>query len=97
MHKTYTDPFSHIFDQLRELKSLIIDIKNTPKEDYSKKYYTYHQVADLLHVDYQSIRNYVSSGMITAKEIGPRKKLIHHYQIFNEDQTLKNFKYKRKA
>lgn len=97
MSANYIDPFGHIFTQLSELKKIVLEIKNAPKEDYNNKYYTYHQVADLLHVDYQSIRNYVSSGMITAKEIGPRKKLIHHYQIFNEDQTLKNFKYKRKA
>jgi len=97
MDNTYRDPFGHIFSQLSELKKIVLEIKNAPKEDYSNKYYTYHQVADLLHVDYQSVRNYVSSGMLKAEEIGPRKKLIHHYQIFNEDQSLKNFKYKRKA
>ncbi|WP_028890691.1 hypothetical protein [Tenacibaculum sp. 47A_GOM-205m] len=95
--KNFNDPFGHIFNQLSELKKIVLDIKNAPKEDYTNKYYTYHQVADLLHVDYQSIRNYVTSGFIEAQEFGPRKKLIHHYQIFNEDQTLKNFKYKRKA
>ncbi|CAA0230263.1 hypothetical protein ABMY20_00855 [Tenacibaculum sp. SSH1-16] len=97
MDNTYRDPFKHIYNQLSELKKIVLDIKNAPKEDYTNKYYTYHQVADLLHVDYQSIRNYVTSGFIEAQEFGPRKKLIHHYQIFNEDQTLKNFKYKRKA
>lgn len=95
--KNFNDPFGHIFNQLSELKKIVLDIKNAPKEDYTNKYYTYHQVADLLHVDYQSIRNYVTSGFIEAQEFGPRKKLIHHYQIFNEDQSLKNFKYKRKA
>lgn len=97
MDNTFRDPFSHIFNQLSELKKLVLDIKNTPKEDYTNKYYTYHQVAELLHVDYQSVRNYVSAGYLKAEEFGPRKKLIHHFQIFNEDQTLKNFKYKRKA
>ncbi|WP_282073971.1 hypothetical protein [Polaribacter atrinae] len=96
--KTFSDPFGHIFSQLSELKKIVLDLKNAPKEDYTNKYYTYHQVADLLHVDYQSIRNYVNAGYLVAQEFGPRKKLIHHYQIFNEeDQTLKNFKYKRKS
>jgi len=95
--KTYADPFAHIFSQLSELKKIVLDIKNSPKEDYTNKYYTYQQVADLIHVDYQSVRNYVNAGFIEAEAVGPRKKLIHHYQIFNEDQSLKNFKYKRKA
>jgi len=91
------NPFTIINDQLTELRKLVLDIKNSPKEDYTNKYYTYQQVADLIHVDYQSIRNYVNAGFIEAEAVGPRKKLIHHYQIFNEDQSLKNFKYKRKA
>lgn len=91
------NPYEQLINDISEVKKLLIELKNTPKEDYTNKYYTYHQVADLLHVDYQSIRNYVTSGFIEAQEFGPRKKLIHHYQIFNEDQSLKNFKYKRKA
>lgn len=91
------NPYEQLINDISEVKKLLIELKNTPKEDYTNKYYTYHQVAELLHVDYQSIRNYVSAGYIEAEEFGPRKKLIHHYQIFNEDQTLKNFKYKRKA
>jgi uncharacterized protein YbcC (UPF0753/DUF2309 family) len=91
------NPFTIINNQLSELRKLVLDLKNAPKEDYTNKYYTYHQVANLLHVDYQTVRNYVLANYILAEEIGPRKKLIHHFQIFNEDQTLKNFKYKRKA
>lgn len=97
MQNQYRDPFGYIFKEISEVKKLILDIKNTPKEDYSNKYYTFQQAADLLHVDYQSIRNYVNSGFINAESIGPRKKLIHHYQIFKDDHTLKEFKYKRKA
>lgn len=92
----YSDPFLPIFNQLTELKKLILEIKNSPKEDYTNKYYTFQQVADLLHVDYQSVRNYVNSSYIKAETFGLRKKLIHHYEIFNEDQSLKEFKYRRK-
>jgi len=91
------DPFLNINNQLSELKKLMLEIKNSPKEDYTNKYYTFQQVADLLHVDYQSVRNYVNSSYIKAETFGLRKKLIHHYEIFNEDQSLKEFKYKRKA
>ncbi|MCB0536496.1 MAG: hypothetical protein KDE33_03110 [Bacteroidetes bacterium] len=90
------NPFEVIDHRLSNIEKLVREIKNAPKEDYSNKYYTYHQVAELLHVDYQSIRNYVNAGYIVAEEFGPRRKLIHHYQIFNEDNTIKNFKYRRK-
>ena len=90
------NPFTILENQISDIKRIVLEIKNSPREDYTNKYYTYQQVADLLHVDYQSIRNYVNAGYIKAEEFGPRKKLIHHYQIFNEDQTLKKFKYKRK-
>lgn len=91
------NPFEYIYNELTEVKKLLKEIKNAPKEDYSNKYYTFQQVADLLHVNYQSVRNYVQSGLLNAKSFGPRKKLIHHYDIFNEDNTLKEFKYKRNA
>jgi hypothetical protein len=90
------NPFEVIDHRLSNIEKLVREIKNAPKEDYSNKYYTYHQVAELLHLDYQSIRNYVNAGYIVAEEFGPRRKLIHHYQIFNEDNTIKNFKYRRK-
>jgi hypothetical protein len=96
MSANYTDPFGHIFRQLSELKNIVLEIKNAPKEDYTNKYYSYQKVADLFDVDYQSIRNYVNSGFIKAESFGPRIKRIHHFEIFNEDQTLKEFKYKRK-
>ena len=96
MSANYSDPFGHIFRQLSELKNIVLEIKNAPKEDYTNKYYSYQKVANLFEVDYQSIRNYVNSGFIKAESFGPRKKRIHHFEIFNEDQTLKEFKYKRK-
>lgn len=90
------NPFTAITEQLVDLRKLILEIKTQQQEDFSNKYYTYQQVANLLHVDYQTIRNYVTAGFIECKKIGPRKKLIHHFEIFNEDKTLKMFKYRRK-
>ena len=75
----------------------MLEIKNAPKEDFTLKYYTRKEVAKLASSSKQTIDNYIEKGWIKVEEFGPRKKLIHHYQIFNEDQTLKNFKYKRKA
>lgn len=94
---TYTDPFLSIHNKLTKLTELVLEIKNAPKEDYSLKYYTRQEAADLCRSSVQSIDNYIKYGWIKVEDLGPKKKLIHHYQIFNEDQTLKEFRYKRKA
>ena len=93
----YIDPFKPIFNELSELRKLIIEIKNSPKEDYTLKYYTRKEVSVLTHCSIQTIDNYIDKGWIAIEKFGPKKKLIHHFQIFNEDQSLKDFKYKRKA
>jgi cell fate (sporulation/competence/biofilm development) regulator YmcA (YheA/YmcA/DUF963 family) len=94
---TYTDPFLSIHNKLTKLTELVLEIKNAPKEDYSTKYYTRHEAAELCRSSVQSIDNYIKYGWINVEDFGPKKKLIHHYQIFNEDNSLKDFKYKRKA
>ena len=94
---TYTDPFLSIHNELAKLKELVLEIKNAPKEDYTTKYYTRQEAADLFRCSVQSIDNYIGYGWIKAEDFGPAKKLIHHYQIFNEDNSIKQFKYKRKA
>ncbi|OSY88516.1 hypothetical protein WH52_07125 [Tenacibaculum holothuriorum] len=96
MTKSYIDPFGQIFNQLNELKKIVLEIKEKPK-DYSLNYYTRAEAAQLLKLSKQSIDNYINDGRIEVQEVGPKRKLIHHYQIFNKDQSLKNFKYKRKA
>jgi hypothetical protein len=93
----YTDPFIPIFNELSELKKIVLEIKNAPKEDFSLKYYTREECANFLSCSKQTIDNYDKNGWIKIEDFGPRKKLIQHYQIFNQDNSLKNFKYKRKA
>lgn len=92
---TYTDPFLSIHNKLTKLTELVLEIKNAPKEDYSLKYYTRQEAADLCRSSVQSIDNYIKHGWINVEDFGPKKKLINHYQIFNEDQTFKDFRYKR--
>ena len=94
---TYTDPFLSIHNKLSKLTELILEIKNAPKEDYTTKYYTRKEAADLLKSSIQSIDNYIKNGWIKAEKVGPSKKLIHHHEIFNDDNTIKNFKYRRKS
>ncbi|WP_289039204.1 hypothetical protein [uncultured Zobellia sp.] len=82
--------------KLNEIKSLMIEVKNNTEKDYSLTYYTYKQVAEFISSDYQTVRNYVANGYYQVDQVGT-KKLIHHYQVFNKDNTIKNFRYKRKA
>lgn len=96
MMSTYTDPFLSIHNKLARLTELVLEIKNAPKEDYSTKYYTRQEAADICRSSVQSIDNYIKNGWIKAEDFGPAKKLIHHHQIFNEDNTIKQFKYRRK-
>lgn len=96
MAQTYVDPFGQIFNQLNELKKIVLEIKEKPK-DYTLIYYTIAETAQILKLSEQTINNYIKDGRIKVQGVGPARKRIHHYQIFNEDQTLKNFKYKRKA
>ena len=92
----YRDPFKYIYSEISELKHLILEIKDSNKEDYNTKYYTYNEVAKLLKVEYQTILNYVKLGKLRAEKIAGILR-IHHFEIFNEDFTLKNLKHKRKA
>ncbi|WP_047789883.1 hypothetical protein [Tenacibaculum mesophilum] len=96
--KYKSHPYEDVLVSLNELKktvnSLVSSIK---KEDHINKYYTRKEVSILTKSSIQTIDNYIDKGWIKVELFGPKKKLIHHYQIFNEDQTLKNFKYKRKA
>lgn len=101
MNTTYSNhrshPYEDVLNELASLKKILLQIKNAPSEDLITKYYTRKEISILLKSSIQTIDNYIDKGWIVIEEFGPKKKLIHHFQIFNEDQTLKNFKYKRKA
>ena len=89
------NPYEFLLNEVSELKKLLIEIKNKPKEDFTLKYYTRKEAALLLRTTTQTIKSYIEKGWIKKENVGPRKQLIHHYQIFNEDNSIKEFKYKR--
>ena len=94
---TIHNPFEILINEVSAVKKLIIELKNQPKKDYTTVYYTRKEVGAILRVSIQTVDNYICKKWITPEPSGPRKLLIHHYQIFNKDQTLKEFKYKRNA
>lgn len=95
--KSIHNPFEVLSQQMSEIKDMLIEIRDQPKEDYSTKYYTRKEVAEIIRRSIQTIDNYIERGMIKVEMVGERGKLIHHYEIFNKDNSLKELTYKRKA
>jgi len=92
-----SNPFTILENQISDIKKIVLEIKNTPREDYSIKYYTIKEVEDLIKKSDQTIKNYGKKGWIRIEGSGPRDKRINHYQIFNKDNSLKQFPPNRNA
>jgi excisionase family DNA binding protein len=88
------NPFAPIQSDLQEVKQLLLQIVNKPKEDLSHKLYTMKEAAELLKVDKQTVKNHIDKGNIKAKYFG-RSIRIPHNEIFNSLNEVKSLKYKR--
>mgnify|MGYP000075082764 CR=1 FL=1 len=88
------NPFEIIRSEITELKDLVNQLLNKPKEDLTNKLYTLNEAAILLRVDRQSIRNYINKGHIKAIFIG-RRILIPHNELYDSLNEVKSLKYKR--
>jgi len=95
--KAIHNPYEALLQQMSELKKIVLDIRDLPKEDYTTKYYTRKEVAEICRCSIQTVDNYITKGHIIAENFGVKGVLIHHFQIFNKDNSLKEFKHKRKA
>lgn len=95
MNSTIYNPYQEVILMIKEVKDILIELRKSSDIDYNIKYYTIEEAADILNLSKQTISNYHESGKIKIDKIGPRRKLIHHFQIFNEDNTPKKFKYIR--
>ena len=95
--KAIYNPYEILLQQMSELKKIVLDIRDLPKEDYTTKYYTRKQVSEICRCSVQTVDNYINRNQIQAENFGVKGVLIHHYQIFNKDNSLKELKYKRKA
>jgi len=95
--KTIHNPYEILMQQMSELKKIVIDIRDQPKEDYTTKYYTRKEAAEICRRSIQTIDNYIDRGLLNAENFGDRGVLIHHYQIFNKDNSLRELKCKKNA
>ena len=89
------NPFEIIQTELFEIKSELQKLHEKSKTDYSNKFYTYKEAADLVGCSDQTIRNHVKKGELKATKFGPKLKRIHHNQLFDSNNEVKSFKYKR--
>jgi hypothetical protein len=88
-----SNPFEALETRLSNIESLLLDIKNKPKET-ENKLHSVKSLALLSGVSELSIRNYIKEGKIQAKRIGGRI-LIEQSQFEKGLQEVKSLKYKR--
>ena len=93
--KAIHNPYEVLIEQMSELKRIALDIRDLPKVDYTTKYYTRKEVAEMCRCSVQTVDNYIDYGFIKAEKFGIKGVLINHYEIFNKDNSLKNFKNKK--
>ena len=88
------NPFQPIMDGIDELKELIYSIKKEPELELKKKFYSFKEAAEILKVDYQTVRSHVLKGNIIAERFG-RFYRINHYDLMEAFKEAKSLKYKR--
>ena len=88
------NPFEQFSNELKDIKSLLLEIKNSPKPETKPENYTVKEAAPLLKVSEQSIHNYIKKGLLGAKKVG-RIYLIPSSEIEAALQDVKSLKYKR--
>ena len=61
------NPFQTILDEIGEVKQLLYSIQKEPDVELKKKFYTIKEAAEILKVDYQTIRSHIIKGNIKAE------------------------------
>lgn len=92
MH-TY-NPFQTILDELGEVKQLLHAIQKEPEIELKKKFYSIKEAAEILKVDYQTVRSHILKGNLKAESIG-RFYRINHLDLMAALKDVKSLKYKR--
>ena len=88
------NPLKDILDEVKEVKSLLLTLKNQPDKELLNRFYTIQEAAKILNVSPQSVKNYIEKGTLKAEKFG-RPYRIKHYDLFNSNNKVKSLKYKR--
>ncbi|UGU14434.1 helix-turn-helix domain-containing protein [Sinomicrobium kalidii] len=90
------NPFDTLQTELSEIKGMLTELLNQPKEDLSNKFYTINEAAGILKVDRQTVRNHIEKGHIQARRMKNGSRiLIAHTELFDSLNEIKSLKYKR--
>ena len=88
------NPFQTILDEIGEVKQLIHSIKKEPELELKKRFYSFKEAAQILKLDYQTVRSHVLKGNIKSEKIG-RFYRINHLDLMDTLHGVKSLKYKR--
>jgi excisionase family DNA binding protein len=89
-----SNPFEQLQEELSDIKGLLLEIIQQPKEESKPENLTVKESADFLKVSEQSIHNYIKKGFIKAHKMG-RIYLIKRIDIEEALTEVKSLKYKR--
>lgn len=92
--KFVSNPFQLLLDEIGEVKELLQAIKEEPKLELKKKLYSMREAADILKIDYQTVRSHILKGNLKADKIG-RFYRIRHLDLMEALNDVKSLKYKR--
>jgi excisionase family DNA binding protein len=88
-----SNPFEALETRLSNIESLLLDIKNKPKET-ENKLHSVKSLALLSGVSELTVRNWIKEGKIQATRIG-RRLFIEQTQFAKGLEEVKSLKYKR--
>ena len=89
-----SNPFEQLQHEISEVKGLLLELIQKPKEESKPENLTVKESADFLKVSEQSIHNYIKKGLIKAYRMG-RIYLIKRTDIEEALKEEKSLKYKR--
>lgn len=88
------NPYEILLNEVKEVKSLLVNLKNQPDKELQHKFYSIKEAAKILKVDPQTIKKHISKGTLKAEKFG-RFYRIKHFDLFDSTNEVKSLKYKR--
>ena len=89
-----SNPFEQLQNEISEVKGLLLELIQKPKEESKPENLTVKESAEVLKVSEQSIHNYIKKGFLKAHKMG-RIYLIKRTDIEEALKEVKSLKYKR--
>lgn len=88
------NPYEILLNEVKEVKSLLITLKNLPDKHLQNKFYSIKEAGKILKVDPQTIKSHIEKGTLNAEKFG-RFYRIKHFDLYDSTNEVKSLKYKR--